>query len=346
MAVSDIRFGFCVPNFALPGVGLFRTPGYAELHPATTMALGRAAEELGYDSLWVADHLMLGQDDAILEGWTTLAALAGATQRVRLGMIHQANGFRHPALAAKMAATLDQISGGRLIHFIDGGTQRREHLAYGLPWSDDSAERIARMREGLELTLALWTADRPVSFAGAHYRVESAVCAPRPLQKPHPPVWFGEAHPAILETCAQYGQGWNSTPVALPELRGRLAALAEACARVGRPFRELEKSLEIQILVAPDRAALRQRLHDIIALAPADQSLDADLRALLDGETDELPATFAQTWICGTPDEAAQRIREYVAAGITHFMLWFVDAPRLDGMQLFAEQIAPRFRCA
>ncbi len=148
----------------------------------------------------------------------------------------------------------------------------------------------------------------------------------------------------MLEICALYGQGWNSTPVALPELRQRLAALADACARVGRPFAELEKSLEIQILVAPDRAALRQRLREIIALAPADQPLDADLCALLDGETDELPATFAQTWICGTPDEAAQRIREYVAAGITHVMLWFVDAPRLDGMQLFAEQIAPRFR--
>jgi alkanesulfonate monooxygenase SsuD/methylene tetrahydromethanopterin reductase-like flavin-dependent oxidoreductase (luciferase family) len=239
--MSDIRFGFCVPTFALPGVGLFRTPGYAALDPVTTMALGRAAEELGYDSLWVADHLMLGQDDAILEGWTTLAALAGATQHVRLGMIHQANGFRHPALAAKMAATLDQISGGRLIHFIDGGTQRREHLAYSLPWSDDSAERIARRREGLELTLALWAADRPVSFAGAHYRVEAAVCAPRPLQKPHPPVWFGEAHPAILETCAHYGQGWNSTPVALPELRRRLAALVEACARIGGPYMELDK---------------------------------------------------------------------------------------------------------
>jgi len=307
------------------------------------MALARAADQLGYDSLWVADHLMLGQDDAILEGWTTLAALAGATQRARLGMIHQANGFRHPALAAKMAATLDQISGGRLIHFIDGGAQRREHLAYGLPWSDDIAERVARMREGLELTLALWSAEQPVSFAGAHYHVEAAVCAPQPLQKPHPPVWFGEAHPAILETCARYGQGWNSTPVTLHELRGRLAALAEACDRAGRPFDELEKSLEIQILVAPDHAALRQRLRDIIALAPADQAPGPDLRAWLAGATDELRDALAETWICGTPDQAEQRIREYVNVGITHFMLWFVDAPRLNGMQLFADQIAPRF---
>jgi alkanesulfonate monooxygenase SsuD/methylene tetrahydromethanopterin reductase-like flavin-dependent oxidoreductase (luciferase family) len=156
-------------------------------------------------------------------------------------------------------------------------------------------------------------------------------------------VWFGEAHPAILEICARYGQGWNSTPVALPELRRRLVALAEACERAGRPFDALEKSLEIQVLVAPDHAALRQRLRDIMALAPADQSPDAGLRAWLAGATDELPDVLAQTWICGTPDEAEQRINEYVAAGVTHFLLWFVDAPRLDGMQLFAKQIAPRF---
>ena len=93
---------------------------------------GKRAEELGYDSLWVADHLMLGKDEAILEGWTVLSALAGATTRAKLGMIHMAHYFRHPSLTAKMAATLDQISGGRLIHFLDCGYQRREYVDYGL----------------------------------------------------------------------------------------------------------------------------------------------------------------------------------------------------------------------
>src|SRR6266496_6772521 len=103
--MTGVKFGFCVPIFANPGVVMYRTPGFARVDTAAAMRLARLAEDLGYDSLWVADHLMLGQDQAILEGWTTLAALAGMTQRARLGMIHQANGFRHPALAAKMAAT-------------------------------------------------------------------------------------------------------------------------------------------------------------------------------------------------------------------------------------------------
>ncbi len=142
--MPGIQFGYCLPIFAAPGVGLFRTPAYVNLDPRATLALGVLADSLGYDSLWVADHLMLGQDDAILEGWTTISALAGATRSAKLGMIHQANLLRNPAVAAKMAATLDQLSGGRLIHFPDFGNNRREHIAYGAPWPDDADARIAQ----------------------------------------------------------------------------------------------------------------------------------------------------------------------------------------------------------
>lgn len=105
-----IKFGYCLPIFAWPGARLFRTPAYSHLDAATTMKLGKQAEDLGYHSIWVADHLMLGKDEAILEGWTTLCAIAGMTQRVQLGIIHYNNAFRHPALTAKAVATLDQIS--------------------------------------------------------------------------------------------------------------------------------------------------------------------------------------------------------------------------------------------
>ena len=140
--MPDVQFGVCLPIFACPGVQLFRTPGIATLDPSTVLPYGRAAESLGYDSLWVADHLMLGKDEAILEGWSVLSALAGATTRPRLGMIHMAHYFRHPALTAKMVATLDQISGGRMIHFLDAGYQRREYVNYGLPWKEEMADRL------------------------------------------------------------------------------------------------------------------------------------------------------------------------------------------------------------
>lgn len=338
-----IQFGFCVPIFAYPGGRLFRTPNYAKLDVTRTMHLARLADDLGYDSLWVADHLMLGHENAIMEGWTTLAALAGATHRAKLGMIHQGHFFRHPAIAAKMTATLDQISGGRFIYFIDGGYGRQEHLAYGLPYPDTMEERVAAVVAGLEITLALWQADKPLTFINDSYSLREATCAPRPLQQPHPPVWFGEAHPSLLAACARYGQGWNTVPVAPAELQRRLTDLDAACRAVGRTAAELEKSLEIQILVAPDHATLRHQLQTMIDLAPP-ADLDADLQAFLRGSTDVLPTKLTDTQIIGTPDEVMQRIQAYHGLGITHFLFWFMDAPDEGGLRLFAEQVAPRFR--
>jgi alkanesulfonate monooxygenase SsuD/methylene tetrahydromethanopterin reductase-like flavin-dependent oxidoreductase (luciferase family) len=341
--MHPIQFGLCVPIFAHPGARLFRTPNYLQLDTATTMQMARTAEALGYDSLWVADHLMLGRDEAILEGWTVLAALAGSTQRARLGMIHQGHFFRHPALVAKMTATLDQISNGRFIYFVDAGYGQREHHCYGLPYPGTMEERIEHVVDGLEITLALWQATQPVSRQGKYYHIQDAVCTPKPVQQPHPPVWFGEAHPALLAACARYGQGWNTVPVGYGEVARRLQLLADACAAVGRSVDEIEKSLEVQILVAPDHAALRRKLQAIIELAPGD-GVEPELAAYLDGSSDVLPAKMAETWLIGTPDEVAGQVQRYIELGITHFLLWFVDAPDQSGLELVAREVAPRFR--
>lgn len=337
-----VTFGYGVPILANPGIRGYPTPGYAALDPPTTMRAALQAEALGYDTLWVADHLMLGRGDAILEGWTVISALAAATQRARLGVLHQSNLLRHPALAAKMAATLDQISGGRLIYYPDLGNNRREHLAYGLPWSDDTQERIARMVEGVELTLALWKGHDPVSYTGRYYQLDGAVCSPGPRQKPHPPIWMGEAHPEILRACARFAQGWHSTPVGLAKLAERLAALAAACDEVGRDSAELEKAMAISVLIAPDYRELRRRLATLIALSPGDAP-DSELQAFVDGVHEDLPAAFTGNRLVGTPAEVAVQVRAYVDAGIDHFMLWFMDSPSSDGLELFAETVMPHF---
>ncbi|MFZ1755737.1 MAG: LLM class flavin-dependent oxidoreductase [Caldilineaceae bacterium] len=337
-----IHFGFCLPIFAAPGVHHFRTPNYPRLDAATTLTTGQRAEELGFDDLWVADHLMLGQEDAILEGWTTLAALAGSTSRAGLGIIHQAHFFRQPALAAKMMATLDQISGGRFIFFADPAFGKAEHLAYQLPYPEDASERIARTVEGVELALALWDSAEPITFDGQFYGVKNATCTPLPLQQPHPPVWFGEAHPDTLAACARLGQGWNSVPVGLAEMKTRLAALSAAFSAVGRDLSEITRSYETQILVAPDRASLRRQLQAMADLTP--EAPAAEMAAYLSGATETLPQSLTKSYILGTPDEVTGQMQAYVDAGVNHFMLWFMDAPDDAGMELFMREVAPRFK--
>jgi alkanesulfonate monooxygenase SsuD/methylene tetrahydromethanopterin reductase-like flavin-dependent oxidoreductase (luciferase family) len=346
--MHTVQFGFCLPIFAAPGARFFRTPNYTQLDPLKTLQLGQKADALGYDSLWVADHLMLGRDEAIMEGWTTLSALAGSTKRARLGMIHQGHFFRNPALAAKMTSTLDHLSQGRFIYFVDGGYGQREHHAYGLHYPATMEERMEEVVDGLELTLKLWAADTPLTHQGKFFQVTGAVNMPLPVQKPHPPVWFGEAHPSILAACARYGQGWNSVPVGYDEMKRRLELLAAACANEGRSIDELERSLETQILIAPDVAGVRASLQQIISLEPtgAGAKLPDGLDSFLSGATDELPQSVRDAWIIGTPDQVAAQVQSYVDLGISHFLFWFMDAPEPAGLELFAQAVAPRFRTA
>jgi len=331
-AMRDARFGFCVPLFANPGAAYFRTPAWTALEPSRAVDAAVAAERLGYDSVWVADHLMHGHDGGILEGWTTLSVIAGRTSRVQLGTIHLAQPFREPALLAKMAATLDALSGGRLVLFYDCGWHEAEVRAYGLPWPAEN-ERIARMAEGIELIRALWQADAPLDFAGSYFHTRQAVCRPRPAQRPRPPVWLGEArHDRWLDAVARHADGWNSVPAGVPQLRAKLDALRAACARAGRDPAALEISLETQVLVAPTEADVRATLARIAALPPSPRG------------TPRSPADLATDTLVGTPEAVAARLEEYTALGVSHFMLWFLDFPSLDGLGLFAEQVIPRLR--
>ncbi len=343
-----IQFGYCVPIFAMPGGGLFRTPNFPALDIKTALQTAKAADELGYDSIWVADHLMLGKDQAIMEGWTTLSAIAGATSKSKLGIIHQGHFFRYPSVAAKMIATLDQISEGRFIYFADTGTRISEHQAYGLNYPENVEERMADFLEGLELSLKLWQTSEanPLTFDGRFHHVKDAVCQPAPFTRPHPPIWFGEANPITFDAVARWGQGWNSVPVGLTTMNQRLDLLRAACKKVNRDFNELEISYEVQILSAPTREDIREKLKSMLELTPkgTETPHDADFRAFISGESNEYPHYLTDTGLVGTPDEIKNQLQNYIALGISHFMLWFMDAPDIDGMQLFSEQVLPTFK--
>jgi alkanesulfonate monooxygenase SsuD/methylene tetrahydromethanopterin reductase-like flavin-dependent oxidoreductase (luciferase family) len=343
--MRPLRFGYCVPAFAMPGPNLFRTPNVATLNGKDVLKTAKEAERLGFDSVWVCDHLMLGRDQAVLEGWTTLAMIAGATERITLGLIHQANLFRQPAIAAKMMATLDVLSGGRFIHFFEAGMGRPEQVAYGLDWDDDHKARVRRLEEAIGLIRQLFTATAPIDFEGEFYHLDQAVLMPKPVQKAMP-LWLGEAFPAVINLAARLGDGWNSTPVPLDELARRLAQLDIALQAAGRKREALEISFETQVLVAPDVAALRRKVAALIersreAGAGEPKPQIADFVA---GRTDQLPDYVTGPWIVGTPDQAKARIRDLRQLGVEHLMLWFMDAPEVDGMQYFMAEVAPALR--
>ncbi|MDQ3653495.1 MAG: LLM class flavin-dependent oxidoreductase [Chloroflexota bacterium] len=341
--MAQVRFGYCLPIFANPTAGLFRTPNYGQVDARLTLKLGKHAEDLGFDSLWVADHLMLGKDEAILEGWTMLSALAGVTSSARLGMIHQGHYFREPGLAAKMAATLDQLTGGRFVMFYDYGQQRREHRAYHLAYPDDVDQRVADTIDGIRLILNLWNAEATTTASHGAYGVTDAVCTPTPAQRPHPPIWFGETHPGLLAACAEFGQGWNTTPCGVDEFGRRLELLKATCARANRDVTEIEVSVELQVLIAPERE-VRFVLGAILEKAPDQEAIDPDLRAFVDGSREDPPASLTNSTVIGTPEQLRSQLQAYVERGSNHFLLWFLDAPERSGMELFAREVAPAFR--
>ncbi|HUX87424.1 MAG TPA: LLM class flavin-dependent oxidoreductase, partial [Chloroflexota bacterium] len=286
---------------------------------------------------------------AILEGWSTLAFLAGRTRQIQLGSIHLAHLFRSPTLTAKMVATLDTLSDGRLIFFYDVGGLGAEATAYGFPalsWP----ERIARFDEALGLICQLWTATEPVTFLGKYYQTDSAICLPSPRQRPTPPIWLGEVREdPWTDVVCKHATGWNSTPTTVDGYREKLEKLGAAARRVGRDLGSFDQSLEIEVMIAPDRPSVRALADQIAALpaaGPARPRLDlVEFLQTSDPQHDwRLPASFEGRALVGTPDEVVDRIRQYQALGVSHFMLWFLDFPSTAGLRLFAEKVLPALR--
>ena len=345
-----IQFGFCVPIFANPGMVFFRTPCYERLDWPTTRAAALECEALGFDSLFVADHVFLGRDGAIYEGWTLLAVLAGLTHRIALAPIHLCDSFRNPALTAKMVATLDVASNGRFILFYDYGWRRAEFAAYGFAFEESDEVRAEKMAEGLEIITAMLTRPR-FSFHGRHYRVQDAICEPKCVQRPRPPIWMGEANnPVMVRAIAAHADVFNSMPASVTGFTDKLRTLEAACQAQGREITSIGRSLETQILIAESEAAIDACFRRMAELRPAqhsDEDILAQLRATNPAlEQYESRADFEQEFLIGTPPAIIRRLTEYVDLGVTHFMLWFMDFPSMDGVRLFARAVMPHFRTA
>jgi len=263
-----MRIGLQVPNFTWPG-------GPARIAP-TLAEIARAADAAGFASLWVMDHFFqigsrdramgLGPaEDEMLEGYSTLAYLAGLTQRVQLGTLVTGVIYRYPGLLVKTVTTLDVLSGGRAYMGIGAGWFEREAKGLGVPFPP-LAERFERLEEALQIAKQMWS-DNNGPFEGRCYQLAETLCNPQPLHKPHPPILIGGGgEQKTLRLVAQYGDACNLfARMGTDALRGKLDVLRRHCDTVGRPYGEIEKTtLDTVFLGAGGQSA-----RDVIAQCEA-----------------------------------------------------------------------------
>jgi F420-dependent oxidoreductase-like protein len=207
-------------------------------------AVWRIAEEGGFDHVWDFDHLASigegGPDRPIYEGWTLQAAMAEATKRVRFGCLVTGNTYRHPVLLAKMAVTVDHLSGGRLEFGIGAAWAEIEHGMYGI---EGLEHRVGRLSESLRVIKSLWTEER-TNFEGRYYKLTDAIANPKPVQKPYPPMWIGASGPTTLRLVARHADVWNIAGGDPERVKDLTAMLDEACSAVGRDSSEIRRSLQ------------------------------------------------------------------------------------------------------
>ena len=225
-------------------------------------AIWKIADEARFDHCWAMDHLAtiggIGDDRPIFDGWELLAAMAAATSRVRLGLMVTGITYRNPALLAKIATTVDHLSGGRLEFGIGAAWAANEHQMYSIPGLD---HRVGLLSEGLRVIRMLWTQDR-TDFDGRYYTMRNAVANPKPLQKPWPPIWIGAGGDATIRLTARHADVWNAAGGAGGGVERAVEwsrRLDDACAAIGRDPGEIRRSA--QMPAGDDMSELQDRLR-------------------------------------------------------------------------------------
>lgn len=284
------------------------------------------AETLGYDTAWTYDHfvaVMMDPYDPCLEAWSCLAALAVHTSRIRIGALVTGNTYRHPAILAKTATTVDVISGGRLEFGIGAGWYEPEHEMFGLRFGS-ARERCDRLDEALSVIRSLWH-EQQASFDGSHYQLRAAVAEPKPLQRPHPPITVaGAGEKRLLPIVARHADAWSS--FGSPEVfRRKIEILRRYCDREQRDCEAIEKAILVPAAIT----------EDLSTVAPLIQGY-----AMYQGISED----EAQRWmLLGPPDAVRRQIDGFLAAGLSHFVLT-LSPYNFDVFERFASDVMPHYR--
>lgn len=278
-------------------------------------------ERLGYDVAWLFDHFITFPTittRSCFEGWTLLSALARETRTIRLGTMVTCNSYRYPSVLAKMAATFDVISGGRLEFGIGAGWYEQEYIAYGIPFPPTGI-RLRQLGEAVRIIKLMWTEDYP-SFKGQFYSIDRAINSPKPIQRPHPPITIGGGGEKVtLRISAELADKVNFG-ASVEEAKTKIAALQRHCREVGRDFQEIEVQIFRTVIVGATEDSVR---HKIRRFKPEDQ-------------TEE----HYRSWTaCGTPEQLIDLFKQYQRIGVQHIVAYFPDAVELDSLNLFASTV-------
>jgi len=294
------------------------------------VALAHACERWGLEGLFRSDHYMAlgeGARGGSLDAWTTLAGLAGCTERIRLGTMVSPATFRHPSVLGRAATTVDHISGGRAELGLGAGWHEREHAAFGFPFPP-LGERMDVFEEQAEVIVGQWTTEG-FSYSGRHYRLDSCDALPRPVQRPHPPLIVGgSGRRRSVAVGVRLAQEYNVTFATVEECRALRGRLDEACERHGRDPATLVLSMMTTVVVGADeREALRR----------AQLMVDRGLEEAADGAS--LLAGNGDTWVCGTVVQAAERLAELRDAGVERMMLQHLLHDDLEAVELIGSEL-------
>src|SRR5436309_5893636 len=309
-------FGVIVPQGWLMDLVGISDP--AEAYETMTR-VAQEVDTLGYHSIWLYDHFHtapIPTQEVTFECWTSTAALARDTKRVRIGQMVTCNSYRNPALLAKMASTVDTLAHGRLDFGIGAGWHKEEYVAYGYQFPE-TRERLERLREAVQVILAMWTQEE-ANFEGTYYSVRGAINQPKGVQKPHIPLLIGGGGEKVtLKLVAQYADACN-VGGDIATIKHKLAVLRQHCDEVGRDYNSIKRTI----------------LIDVCAIAETEEAALTKLTPDQRNNLDEM----RKTSLIGTPAMIRQRLAEYEEVGIQEIVIRFVDATRLESIRLFARE--------
>ncbi|MFB3104991.1 MAG: LLM class F420-dependent oxidoreductase [Pseudomonadales bacterium] len=257
------------------------------------LKLAQHVEQTGWDGIWYADHFMANAPDTSTpwpEAWTTLAAIGAKVPRLRLGTLVMGNTYRHPAIVAKMAATLDHISGGRAVLGLGSGWQENEHKQYGIPFYT-VGERLARLDEACQVIKLLFN-EKKSDFDGRFYQLQDASLAPKPIQNPLPLLIGGGGEKVTLKITAKYADEWNVWGD-VDKLRAKMEILDQHCADVGRDPKEIKRTAVALLFMSEDPEYLERTRN----------------------------SNLQQATIIGTPEEIRDIVAEYANIGVDELIV-------------------------